>query len=108
MVHHHDDTLPVRSVLEWTLPKTLKISNPEGKRTEVLFSGDKMEMDSVICGHGKQLRTELAYRFADESFSLKPKPPNGTNYQLHPISPATVSVLHLPVSAPTLTLQDAV
>ncbi len=84
VIHRHDDTLPVRSVLKWTLPKTLKISNPEGSRTDVLFSGDEMEMDSVIYEHGKQLRTELAYRFADGNFSLKPKAPSGTSYQLKP------------------------
>lgn len=84
VVHHHDDALSMRSVLKWTLPKTLKISNPEGRRTDVLFSGDEMEMDSVIYEHGKRLRTELAYQFADESFSLKPKASSGTSYQLKP------------------------
>ena len=86
VVHHHDDTLPVRSVLKWTLPKTLKISNPEGKRTDVLFSGDDMEMDCVVYKHGKWLNTELVYRFAGEGFSLKPKSASGTSYQLKPAS----------------------
>lgn len=84
VIHRHDDTLPVRSVLKWTLPKTLKISNPEGRRTDVLFSGDEMEMDSVIYEHGKRLRTELAYRFADGDFSLIPKASSATSYQLKP------------------------
>ncbi len=82
VVHHHDDTLPVRSVLKWTLPKTLKISNPEGKRTDVLFSGDDMEIDCVVYKHGKWLNTGLVYRFAGEDFSLKPKSASGTSYQL--------------------------
>ena len=84
VVHRHDDTLPVRSVLKWTLPKTLKISNPDGKLTDVLFSGDKMQVDSVVYERGKQLRSELAYLFAGESFSLKPKASSGTRYQLKP------------------------
>ena len=84
VIHRHDDTLPVRSVLKWTLPKTLKISNPEGRRTDVLFSGDEMEMGSVIYEHGKRLKAELAYRFAEENFSLKPKTSSGTSYQLKP------------------------
>lgn len=84
VVHHNDHTLPVRSVLKWTLPKTLKISNPNGKLTDVLFPGDKMQVDSVVYEHGKQLRSELAYVFAGESFSSKPKVSSETRYQLKP------------------------
>ena len=84
VVHGHNVGLPVRSVLKWSLPKTLRISNPEGRRTDILFSGDEMEMDSVVYEQGNWLRTELAYGFAGERFSLKPKLPGGTSYQLKP------------------------
>ena len=84
VVHSHDVSLPVRSVLKWSLPKTLRISNPEGRRTDVLFSGDEMEIDSVVYEHDKRLRSELVYRFDDGNFSLKPKVPGGTSYQLKP------------------------
>ena len=82
VVHGHDDALRVRSVLKWTLPKTLRISNPEGKRTDVLFSGDEMEIDSVVYERSKRLGTELAYRFDGGDFSLIPKASGGTSYQL--------------------------
>jgi predicted ATPase len=59
VVHNHDDALSVYSLLKWQLPKQLRISNPEGKRTEVLFSGDDMEIESIICENDLQLRTEL-------------------------------------------------
>lgn len=84
VVHGHDDALRVRSVLKWTLPKTLRISNPEGKRTDVLFSGDEMEIDSVVYERSKRLGTELAYRFDGGDFSLIPKASGGTSYQLKP------------------------
>lgn len=84
VVHSHDVGLPVRSVLKWSLPKTLRISNPEGRRTDVLFSGDELGVDSIVYEQGKRLRAELAYRFDDESFSLKPKGSTGTSYQLKP------------------------
>lgn len=46
--------------------------------------GDKMQVDSVVYEHGKQLRSELAYVFAGESFSSKPKVSSETRYQLKP------------------------
>ena len=84
VVHGHDEALRVRSALKWTLPTALKISNPEGRRTDVLFSGDEMEMESVVYEHGKRLRTELVYRFDEGQFSLIPKVSSGTSYQLKP------------------------
>ena len=84
VVHNHDDTLSVYSSLKWQLPRSLRISNPEGKRTEVLFSGDDMEIESIISESDLQLRTELTYRFSDQSFSLQPKGQSRTSYQLKP------------------------
>ena len=84
VVHNHDDTMSVYSLLKWQLPKTLRIPNPEGKRTEVLFSGENMEIESIISESDLQLRTELTYRFSDQSFSLKPKGQSRTSYQLKP------------------------
>ena len=84
VVHNHDATLSVHSLLKWKLPKALRISNPEGKRTEVLFFGDEMEIESIISEIDLQLRTELTYRFSEQSFSLKPKAQSKTSYQLKP------------------------
>ncbi|MDE0204996.1 MAG: DUF3696 domain-containing protein [Candidatus Tectomicrobia bacterium] len=84
VVHNHDQALSVCSLLKWQLPKTLRISNPEGKRTEVLFSGDDMEIESIISENDLQLRTELTYRFSDQSFSLQPKGQSRTSYKLKP------------------------
>ena len=74
-VHGHADDERIRWQLEWTLPKSLKITDPLKRqpRSEPLFAGDRLETRCEVGHHDKRLwPRELTYRFASVNFRLQP------------------------------------
>ena len=74
VVHQHDKGQAISWLLEWGLPKTLKIENPLEPSTDPRFAGDSLQTRCEVGFRNKRLWSrELAYRFADVDFRLQPK-----------------------------------
>lgn len=75
MVHKHQDNLPLDWILQWQLNKPLKISNPSGKRADILFQGDLLETSAGVSFKNQEMKSQyLTYRFAQHTFEImKPK-----------------------------------
>ncbi len=83
-IYSHDETLSLHWRLQWTLPKQLDISDPSGKRTSALFSGEQIEIRaSVGLKKNSPTSSDLGYRFSNTWFSLKQKTPGSTEFQLN-------------------------
>lgn len=82
MVHRHQDTSPLQWKITWKLDKTLKISNPSGKSSEILFQDDVLETHVEVSLKNQEMKVQLlAYKFAKHTFAMKPKK-KATEYEL--------------------------
>ena len=64
----------IRWLLEWTLPKALKIPDPRTPSAAPLFAGNSLQTRyEVGFGNTSLLPRELAYRFNDVDFLLRLK-----------------------------------
>ena len=83
VVHRHDDEKLIRWILEWTLPKTLKIRDPMRPRRGSLFQADALRTESEVGLVQARLRPRrLAYRFDDVDFRLQPQPGSEEDFEL--------------------------
>lgn len=83
IIHSHNDELKLSCDIDWTLPDDLKVTNPEGKRTDVLFESDKIGFSCEIEQNKKQLTVnEVKYRFDDATFSLVKSEKKSSEYKL--------------------------
>ena len=74
VVHLHDKDEVIRWLLEWTLPRPLRIPNPMTRSANPLFEGNSLQTRyEVGCGNTSLLPRELAYRFNDVDFLLRLK-----------------------------------
>ena len=74
VVHLHDEAKMIRWLLEWTLPKALKIPDPRTPSATPLFAGNSLQTRyEVGFGNTSLLPRELAYRFNDVDFLLRLK-----------------------------------
>jgi len=74
MVHKHQDTAPLAWTLKWKLNNQLKIADPSGKRTEILFKGDQLETEAKVSSKNQEMKSQfLAYRFDRYSFEMSLK-----------------------------------
>lgn len=88
MVHKHQENLPLKWTIKWKLPKTLKIPNPSGKRTDVLFQDDFLQTIAQVSLKNQEMKSQfLAYYFNQHSFEMKPKTESFKEYVLEVISP---------------------
>lgn len=95
MVHAHNNELHVSCDLEWKLLQSLKITNPEGRRTDVLFSSSQMGISCEISQRDKQLCADsLEYRFSGQKFSLAYKGTSKTEFQLKPDKTSSADGFH--------------
>ena len=87
VVYRHDKRRRISWLLEWTLSKTLKLSDPTGLPTDILFEGDTLESRCKV-GLRREGRQEvpwpieLLYRFNHVDFRLRKKPKSETKYEL--------------------------
>ena len=83
VVHRHDDKARIRWLLEWRLPKSLKIQDPMNPSKKPLFSGERL---GTQCEVGlKQTRLwpyRLAYQFDGTEFSLQSRPDSADAFDL--------------------------
>ena len=73
-VHQHDKKQAIGWLIEWKLPNVLAIENPWETSSDPLFEDDRLQMRCSVELRSRNLRSrELAYRFSDVDFRLRPK-----------------------------------
>ncbi|MDE0128878.1 MAG: DUF3696 domain-containing protein [Gammaproteobacteria bacterium] len=83
IVHGHDEDSRIGWNLHWTLPKTLKIADPEATPARLLFEGSGLQTRCEVGLRQASLWPhELSYRFGGAGFSLKPKTDSATQFEL--------------------------
>ena len=81
-VHAHAEDSTISWRLDWQLPDGLMISDPSGKRSEALFSGDELGISSAVRFSNKKVFADfLEYDFAGARFILR-RERKGTGFQL--------------------------
>jgi predicted ATPase len=71
-VHAHLNEEAITWHLEWKMPQELKIADPSGKRSEALFSGDKLGISSSVRLRNKIVVGDaLEYDFSGARFILR-------------------------------------
>jgi predicted ATPase len=69
--------------LDWKLKNKLNIGNPFGKRTEILFTGEVLSVESQAHLRDKTLQADsLKYIFSNTSFYIEPKKTGSTEHHL--------------------------
>lgn len=83
VIHQHAEGGRLTCQLSWTLPKELKIPDPEQKG-ETLFKGTEIafQVDITENGTGRIIVTNLEYHFSGYSFSMKRKSEKEGRYEL--------------------------
>jgi AAA15 family ATPase/GTPase len=82
-IHQHEKAGRLKSQLSWTLPKELKIPDPEQKN-KTLFKDSNLGFRVEITenGTGRMIVTNMEYHFGGYTFSLKRKSEEETKYKL--------------------------
>ena len=83
VVHRHDNEERIRWLLDWTLPKTLRIRDPINPESAPLFEGDLLRTQCEVSL--KQARLwphQLVYRFGGVDFRLQPQPDSEDDFEL--------------------------
>src|SRR5512145_789962 len=71
IVHGHDEKSKISWIMDWTLPTPLKISDPGGKRTDVLFETERLSAECEIEWRKTSLvANSLKYMFDGKEFEL--------------------------------------
>lgn len=82
-VHRHNEESQMDWQLDWTLPKTLKIGDPMGRRTAVLFETDRLQTGCGVSLRRSKLHARrLTYGFEDKLFALEPASEGSTEFRL--------------------------
>jgi hypothetical protein len=82
-VYFHNEETAISWKLNWRLQDELRIADPSGKRSEILFKGSQLSVSSAV-----RLRNQiavgdiLAYEFSDSRFSLD-RASGKAGFQLH-------------------------
>ena len=88
VVHQHDEQTRMSWLVEWTLRRSLEVSDPMGRPNDLLFNGNNLQtrcevgMSQPGSRQSRLLPFELAYRFADVDFRLRLKADSTTKYEL--------------------------
>ena len=83
VIHRHDENQAMSWIVDWTLPKTLKIDDPMKPSADPLFKGDSLQTRCEVgFGTGRLWPRELAYRFDDVEFKLQPKASSRREFEL--------------------------
>ena len=82
ILHHPASSSILKWELTWQLPQQLKISDPVGKQTDILFSGDQLSIKVEIEIEKQDIQTQiLAYFFDNYKFEMR-KGSNSSDYLL--------------------------
>lgn len=82
VVHRHNEESQIDWQLDWTLPETLKIGDPMGRRTDILLE-DRLQTEcGVSLRRSKPWVHRLAYTFDGTVFRLDPLREKPTQFRL--------------------------
>ena len=97
VVMRGDETRDIKWTLHWELPNELRISDPSGRRTDVLMKGRNLKTSCCIGLRGTNLTTRrIKYRFANTDFLVEPKPERPREYILQSRGPRAVHFIRNP------------
>ncbi len=83
VVHQRKEDQAIRWILDWKLPKTLKIQNQLEPSAGVQFADDSLQTQCEVRFEDSRLwSSELAYRFDNVDFRLKSKPTLRPEFEL--------------------------
>ena len=83
VVHQHDKAKAIDWLLDWTLPKALTIEDPLQPSADPLLEGRSLQLRYAVNLYRKRpWPIELAYRFADVEFRMRPKARRRQEFQL--------------------------
>jgi len=82
-IYQHATPAVLNWSMSWTLPKPLKVMDPEQKNA-VLFAGGEMGFSGEVTqnGTGRMVVTDMTYDFADRQFAMRRKGDTGEAYEL--------------------------
>lgn len=85
VIHAHDDKALIKWRLDWSLQRPISISDTTKKRTDILATDSQLSINSMV--HAKAKSNLLAsdyleYEFGEYSFSIAPKKPGSTEFEL--------------------------
>jgi len=84
IVHGHDEKTKIDWVLNWTLPNTLKVSDPSGSRANILFEINSLSTECEIEWRKTGLAANvLNYMFDSKEFKLAPRKEGLKEYHLN-------------------------
>jgi predicted ATPase len=84
IVHGHEEKTKISWIVDWTLPTPLKISDPGGKRTDVLFETEHLSAECEIEWRKTSLiANSIKYMFDGKEFELASKTRGATEYRLN-------------------------
>jgi predicted ATPase len=82
-IHQHDESRTIDLALTFALPEELVIRDPEGKRRSQITSGRTIEISAEIDVVRNAPRArKLSYKLGTSEFSLAPKQPKSTEFEL--------------------------
>ena len=83
VVHGHDNHARIRWLLEWTLPKTLRIVDPMRPRKGSLFRGERLSTECEVgLRRAGPWPYRLTFRFDGTEFSLRPQADSEVDFEL--------------------------
>ena len=83
VIHQHDEQRRMSWLLDWTLPKKLAVHDPMQPRGEPLLEADRLETRcDVVLKQARLWAREIAYRFDDVQFKLRPQSGSDTKFEL--------------------------
>ena len=83
VIHRHNEDSRIRWLLDWTLPKTLKIQDPGDPQGRPLLTGGSLRTQcEVSSSRTRLLPHQLAYRFSDVEFQLQQQSDSAGDFEL--------------------------
>ncbi|MDE2719761.1 DUF3696 domain-containing protein [Candidatus Palauibacter polyketidifaciens] len=83
VVHRHDEERTIRWLLEWELPKSLRITDQLTRSAKPLLEASSLAIRYEVGFEKARLSPrELAYRFDGVDFLLRPKPDSRRKFEL--------------------------
>ena len=83
VIHGHDTKAKMRWLLDWTLPKRLRVWDPMSHRRHLLFKGDSLKTECQISLRKTgPWQDKLAYYFGGAEFALQSRSTTQENFEL--------------------------
>ncbi|HEY6632885.1 MAG TPA: DUF3696 domain-containing protein, partial [Rhizobiaceae bacterium] len=83
VVNRHDENIAIDWSLKWEMPEAIKVIDPTGKRTDILFESNEIEIKAqVALKRSSPVTNFLQYRFCNTGFGIVPRSEGSTKFGL--------------------------